>query len=69
MHIFLNVSQLNFVRTQKKKVLRIPLIVYMACKLGGPADEAWTYHGVVSQQVWHDKDPFLLKGQKHRAKT
>ena len=38
-----------------------------ATKLGSPLDE--TQRDPVSQKVWHNKDPSLLKDHKHQAKA
>ena len=45
--------------------LSYPCLWYKATKGGNQSDE--TAKGPVSQQVWHDKDPSLLKGHVRRA--
>ena len=52
----------------KVAILSAPLIVVKAHSLRRYFDEALNTH-FLSQQFWHDKDPYRLKGLKHLAKA
>jgi hypothetical protein len=67
MQIHTYMSRLNFpVRIQVRIDPPHPLVCRKR-RLNGADETGKTEAPAMSQQVWHDKDPFLLKGPERRA--
>ena len=66
-HSFSGPSWITPLRHRDSTNLEYPLLVVKSDQIGAALGRDYKNQGPVSQQVWHDKDPSLLKDRNHQA--